>query len=208
MRIALPATAALLALSTALAGCATTPMTGPVQVARFHLQDVGRGTVAVEPLSATGPASIEFKTYAAAVQTELLRAGYTVPAQGETARYLATVNFTRTARDLPPEQSPVRIGLGGGGFSGGGGYRGGGGVGLGGGVSFPIGKSRPREAVMTELAVQIKDRSDGSAIWEGRAQTVADLRAPDATADAAAGRLAHALFLGFPGESGRTITVK
>ena len=49
-----------------LAGCATTR---PVEVTRFHLnQPIARGTIDVEPLAAGGPASLEFKTYAAAVQ--------------------------------------------------------------------------------------------------------------------------------------------
>ena len=90
---------------------------------------------------------------------------------------------------------------------GGGGYRGGG-VGVGGGISFPIGKPKSRELIATELGVQIRRRSDGTVIWEGRAQTVADVRAPAAVAANSAGKLASALFRGFPGESGRTITVR
>ena len=57
-----------------LAGCATTagPLP-PTDVIRYHLgEPIPRGTIAVEPLSGGAPASLEFKTYAAAVQTELL----------------------------------------------------------------------------------------------------------------------------------------
>jgi hypothetical protein len=53
-------------------------------------------------------------------------------------------------------------------------------------------------AAQSELAVRLQRRSDGTAIWEGRAQAPA--MAPD--------RLARALFQGFPGESGRTIRVR
>jgi hypothetical protein len=62
--------------------------------------------------------------------------------------------------------------------------------------------------VLTDLTVQIRRRSDATVIWEGHAQTNASGEAPEAQASAAAAKLSHALFLGFPGESGRTITVK
>lgn len=189
-----------------LGGCATTTTSGPVEVTRFHLgAPLERGTLTVEPLAGGGAASLEFKTYAAAVETELIQAGYTTSAPSATAQYLAVVGFTRTSQDVGPRRSPISIGLGGG--VGGGGYRGGG-VGVGGGISFPIGKARAREMILSELSVQIRRRSDGTVIWEGRAQTGADSRAADAQASAAAGKLANALFRGFPGESGRTITVK
>ncbi|MFN3435486.1 MAG: DUF4136 domain-containing protein [Sphingomonas sp.] len=186
----------------ALAGCATTQALPPTDVIRYHLgEPIPRGTIAVEPQTGGAPASLEFKTYAAAVQTELLRAGYSVPPQGATPDYVATVGFTRTSREGPPRQSPISIGIGGGGFSGG---RRGGGVGLGGGIGFPLGKSRPTELLVAELSVTIKRRADLSPIWEGKAQGVSDLK----RADEQAGRLAHALFTGFPGQSGRTISVR
>ena len=186
----------------ALAGCATTAPLPPMEVVRYHLgEPIARGTIAVEPLSGGAPASLEFKTYAAAVQGELLRNGYSVPAQGITPDYVATVGFTRASREGPPRQSPISIGLGGGGFSGG---RGGGGVGLGGGIGFPIGSRRPTQLLVAELSVTIKRRVDQSPIWEGKAQGVSDIKG----ADEQAGKLARALFTGFPGASGRTITVK
>jgi hypothetical protein len=188
----------------ALAGCATTTPLPPMEVVRYHLgEPIARGTVSVEPLSGGAPASLEFKTYAAAVQSELLKVGYSVAPQGIMPDYVATVGFTRTSREGPPRQSPISIGLGGGGFSGGG-RRGGGGVGLGGGIGFPIGKSRPTQLLVAELAVTLKRRADQSPIWEGKAQGVSDIKG----ADEQAGKLARALFTGFPGASGRTITVK
>jgi hypothetical protein len=197
--------AALLAGAT-LSGCTTTTASGPVDVTRFHLgAPLERGSVTVEPLPGGAPASLEFQTYADAVRGQLLSNGFTTPAAGAPAQYLAVVSFARTSQEIEPRRSPVSIGLGGGGFSGG---RRGGGVGLGGGVSFPIGKARARSAIASELGVQIRRRSDGTVIWEGRAQTSADERAPEAQANAAAGKLSRALFQGFPGESGRTISVK
>jgi len=193
----------------ALAGCATTNG-GPVQVTRFHLgAPVVTGTLAVEPMAGGSPASLEFKTYAAAVQTELLNYGYNAPPPGDAGQFLAVVGFTRTTEaDGPAQRSGVSLGLGGGGFTGGGRRGGGGGIGLGGGISFPIGKPKQRYVILTELSVQIKRRSDATVVWEGRARTAAPETAAAAQTDATAHKLANALFRGFPGESGRTITVR
>ena len=199
------ALAAAIGLGVGLGGCATTAASGPVEVTRFHLgAPLETGSLVVEPAPGAVAPSLEFQTYAAAVQTEALRSGFTVPASGATAQYLAVVGFTRTTRPAPPRGggSGVSIGLGGGG----GGY--GGGVGLGGGISFPIGKPRYRTVVLTDLSVQIRRRSDATVTWEGHAQTTAPGEAPEAQAGVAAAKLAGALFRGFPGESGRTITVK
>ena len=186
-----------------LAACATGPQSFPVEATRFHYDAVAqRGTIAVEPLAGPSSASLEYKTYAAAVQAELLKHGFTNPAPGATPEYIATVGFTRTNRDLPPRRSPVSIGLGGGGYSGG--WRGGGGVG--GGISFPVGGSSARSGVVTELAVRIRHGAD--AIWEGQAQSLTDTTAPDADVGSIAARLSTALFTDFPCESGRTIEVK
>lgn len=184
-----------------LAGCATGPRTFPVEVSRFHYDPVAtRGTVKVEP-APDAQAGPEFQDYAAAVTAELTRTGYAPAAAGAKPDNVVTVAFARISRGLPPRRSPVTIGIGGGGYSGG--YRGGGGVG--GGVSFPVGGGGAREGVATQLTVTIRRGAD--TIWEGRAQTVTDLSRPDASSGAVAQRLATALFTGFPGESGRTISV-
>ncbi|SFP79634.1 DUF4136 domain-containing protein [Sphingomonas rubra] len=207
MSIRTPAALFLAGLS--LAACATGGGLPPAQVLRYHLgEPIDRGTIRVEPLTAPGvPASIEYKTYAAAVESELLRNGYALAPAGTQPQLIATVSFTRQGRLAPPRRSPVSIGIGGGGFSGGG-YRGGGGVGLGGGVGFPIGGGGAREIVETELAVTIKRRVDQSPVWEGRVHGYSDPRRADPQAGDQATRLAGALFAGFPGESGRTIEVK
>jgi len=201
MAMALPALA--------LAGCATSNG-GPVQVTRFNIgTPLATGTLAVEPMAGGSPASLEFKTYAAAVQTEALKYGYGVPPAGDPGQFLATVGFARTTEaDGPAQRSGVSLGLGGGGFTGGGRRGGGGGIGLGGGISFPIGKPKQRYVILTELSVQIKRRSDATVVWEGRARTAAPETAAASQADVTAHKLANALFRGFPGESGRTITVR
>lgn len=197
---------ALLSLATlatlGLGGCATAPSMSPTEVLRYHLDaPIQRGTISVQPVTGSdAPASLEFKTYAAAVESQLLKLGYTLPAPGTQPDYVAAVSFTRTTEMGPPRRSPFSLSLGAGGFSGGRG----GGLGLGGGVGIPFGGAKQNNVLVAELSVTIKNRTDMSPIWEGHARGISDIK----TADQQAGRLAAALFTGFPGESGRTITVK
>jgi len=188
--------------ATGLGGCATTAPLPPTQVLRYHLDGpIARGTVSVEPQTGgTAPASLEFKTYAAAVEGELLKAGYTLPAQGQRADFVASVSFRRSTELGPPTRSPFTLGIGGGSYSGGRG----GGIGLGGGVGIPFGGAKQSNVLVAELAVTIKQRVDQSPVWEGHAEGVSQISG----ADQQAAKLAAALFTGFPGESGRTITVK
>lgn len=195
--------AAIAFSSLLVAGCATTPINRPVEVLRYHLGDdqVARGTVTVEPASsAGGPSGADWRAYADAVSAELARNGYTI-APASQARYVATVNPQRGTREALEQGPSFSLGLGGGSFGRGGG--------VGGGVGVPVGGAKIREVVGTSLSVKIAERGSGAGvIWEGRAMTEADARLPDAAPEAAARKLAYALFQGFPGESGRTITVK
>ncbi|WP_404336625.1 DUF4136 domain-containing protein [Sphingomonas sp. MMS12-HWE2-04] len=189
-----------------LGGCMTGPRTAPVDVTRYHLgQPLERTSVAVEPMNNAVTISPEYQLYADAVAAELARQGYVATPNPLSSGYIAAVSFSRAPRGAYREQPPVSIGLGGGSY--GGGRRGGGGVGLGGGVSFGIG-GKTREVTATELWVQLKRRSDNTVVWEGRAQTqsVSGTKGSDPRNSAA--RVAAALFKGFPGESGITITVK
>jgi hypothetical protein len=191
--------AALLGTALALAGCAT--QAPPTQVTRFHLgQPIARADVAVEPRDPTMAQSLQFQTYGNAVSAELARAGFR-PAPGVAKSELVAVyDVMRNMYDGPPKPAPFSIGLGGASF--------GRNVGVGGGVTLPIGRAKRNEIVQTELAVQLKRRSDGTVIWEGRARTMARAGTPEGSENFAATKLASAMFQGFPGESGRTINVK
>lgn len=190
-----------LALSAAaLAGCSTT-MGGaaPVDVTRYHLsQPIPVGTLAVQPVSggATGP---EAQLYLDAVAATMGAMGFAPAPDSGKADYLATVDFRRTDRGQVRTRPPVTIGIGGGSF--------GGNVGVGGGGSVGIG-SKTKTVYASELAVQLRRRGDNTVIWEGKAMTEA-LGASDGTQPTdTATRLSNALFKGFPGQSGITITVK
>ncbi|UVO55531.1 DUF4136 domain-containing protein [Sphingomonas sp. SUN039] len=172
------------ALSTAMPAIAR-----PVQVTRFAIAEaIVPGPVA--PMKTA--VSLEQSTYDTAVVQELARIGFS----GEgAARYDYTVEVTKDVRRDPVRRSPVTIGIGGGT----GGW--GGGFGIGG--SFGVGTPRGRDTTVTRLFVQLRDRSTGKTVWEGRAESESGAAGGERIE-----RLAAALFRDFPGQSGRTISVK
>lgn len=191
---------ALLASAILLSGCAATTRSGPIDVTRFHLGNpIAGDSISVEPLTGFAGASPEDQVYLGAVSGQLAQLGFR-PGGGETSPFIAAVSYRHDSRGSM-RTGGVTIGLGAGSYSGGrhGGM--GGGVSVGGGI--PVG-GRTVQIVATELQVQIKRRSDKSIVWEGRAVTEEAGIQSSVTAD----RLAKALFKGFPGESGITITVK
>ncbi len=184
----------ILGLATALGGCAAS--IPPVAVTRFHLgQAIAPGPVQTAPLPGIDGASIEYRTYAIAVARELARLNFP---EGD-GPYVAEIAFARDTRERLARRSPVTIGIGGGSF--------GGGFGIGLGTSFGVGGDRSKADIVSHLEVRLKRKADQAVIWEGRAQTEAPANAPAAQPGLAAEKLASALFAGFPGESGRTITV-
>jgi hypothetical protein len=217
MILSRPALLAPFLAALALSGCETTGAGGPVQVTRFHLAEpIAPGTFQVTATPAEGPGSpiapdsLELKSYADAVGAELTRLGFSPAADPATAEIAVSVVVDRGSRPDPrPHGASVSFGIGGGTF-GGGGYRHRSGVGIGGdvGTTVPIGGNEPRYLIGTRMQVQIKRRSDGSTVWEGRAMTEAPGSSQAASPLTAVQKLAHALFTGFPGESGKTVTVK
>ena len=178
----------------ALGGCATGPT--PVDVTRFSLGPVSeRGTVAVEAAPGS-PATMEFGAYSSAVARELGRIGFSPTGQIGQSLYVAVVDARTDQRERIGNGSPVSVGIGGG--------TGGFGSGLGGGISFGLGGHRGRSVTASQLFVQLKRRADGSVVWEGRARGEAGGRDADLLPE----RMAAALFRDFPGESGRTISVR
>ncbi|CAN5388303.1 hypothetical protein BH10PSE12_BH10PSE12_36060 [soil metagenome] len=199
---------AAIPLALALSACATA--VPPVEVTRFHAPNPATsGSIAVEEMQGNPDISLEFKTYAAAVGQELQRVGFN-EVQGAGSDYQALVSFRRIFRPTGDGRpyKPVTVGGSVGGAIGGGGRgRGYGGSGVGLGIGIDL-SGPPKDIVTTEMFVQIRRRSDSSAVWEGRAYTQAREGTPASQPGLAAAKLASALFGGYPGESGKTITVK
>ncbi len=191
--------------ATALSALAIAPaMAKPasIEVTRFHtaqtLPRLKGAAVIVEPAPGVDQASLENRIWLAAVQKELTANGFGSATPGA-ADAVAEVRVDREVLKREKQRGPVSVGVGGSTGS----Y--GGGVGLGVGINLGGG---PKEYVVTQLSVRIRDRRTGEALWEGRAENREKAKAPEAAPTLAAPRLARALFSGFPGTSGETITVK
>lgn len=201
--------ALLCAAALALGGCATA--VPPVEVTRFHAAAPAgwapgtRYTVDTAPLGdaaamvgASQP-SLEWSSYRTAVEQQLQRQGLVAAPDGARAPLKVRIGFDRIDRESGARRSPVSVGVGGST----GGYRSG--VGLGIGINLGGG---PRKVQDLQLAVRIDDSASGQALWEGRAIAAVPVKAPASQPGLAAAKLADALFKDFPGESGRTISVK
>lgn len=179
-----------------LAAC-TTGQRG-TEVTRFHIeQPIAPQPFNIEPGDPADADSLEFRTYAEIVAAELAQLGFTRAGLDE-AEMIAVVEVTHATRAEAARRSPVSIGIGGGSY--------GGNVGVGLGTSFGVGGSRGGEVMVTQLDVKLKRRSEGTVVWEGRAVRASE--PGEASRTAVVQRLADALFEGFPGESGQTITVE
>jgi hypothetical protein len=186
----------------ALALAASPALAAPVEVTRFHTPDsittLGRNAVAVVAAPGTDPNSLETRVWLQAVEAELaaLRFGTATPGAADV---VAEVRVEREVQRTERQRGPVSVGVGG--------ATGGCNSGVGLGLGFNLGGG-PKARVYTRLVVTIRSRATGLSLWEGRAENVERDKAKEASVDVAAPRLAHALFSGFPGTSGATITVK
>jgi hypothetical protein len=191
--------AAALLAPALLAGCVA-PV-GPVQVTRFHTPDtsrLGKGAIAVEAAPGSDPASLEWRSYQAAVQRQLALVGYT-EAQPGAGGQVAVMGLRRSTYQPQRSGGPVSVGVG----AGTGSY--GSGVGMGVGIDL---SPPPAAEVETELNLSIRDRVTGQVLWEGRASFTVRSTSPLADTGLAAPKMAEALFAGFPGKSGETIEVR
>ena len=182
-----------------LAGCTTTYVS-PVEVTRFtgdQPQALGSGPIAVRAGPGGQPDSLELNVFRDAVARQLQDQGYVI-ISGE-APQVAEVTLDMFVEQPGYNSSPVSVG---GGVAGGS-YGSSAGVGV--GIDLT---PRPSERLHRELRVMIKPTDGGIALWEGRARFTASTNSDFAPTEAAATKLAGALFAGFPGQSGETIEVE
>ncbi len=172
----------------------------PVEVTRFHTGQASyQGPVVIRAAEGLNAESLEFRTYAIAVTKEMAGVGL-IDSQSATSPWVAEIAYTRGTLNERAKSPPVSIGIGGGTSSGG--------LGIGVGTTIPVGSGATRETVITKLTVRLLSRLDGKPVWEGRAETQAPASAPASQPGLAAAKLAKALFMGFPGKSGETVTVR
>ena len=198
--LALPAAAIAM-----LGGCATPAYVSPVEVTRFVGQAptaLGQGTIRVTAAPGIDTASVEYGIYADAVSAELAQLGYRVTTQE--ADQVAQISLEQMVAAADGRRG-TGVGVGGGASTG----TYGSGVGVGVGVDLTrLLSGRPSERIERQLAVAIRPASGVQNLWEGRAGMTATANSDYGASPAAAARMADALFSGFPGQSGETISVE
>ncbi len=190
-----------IACAALLGGCTTTYVS-PVEVTRFvgdQPQMLGSGPIAVRAGPGDEADSLEQGLFRDAVARELHNLGYVI-IDGE-APQIAEVTVAQMVEQPGFTNQPVSGGVG----VAGGTHTRGTSVGLGVGIDLT---PRPADRLHRELRVMIKPAAGGTALWEGRARFAASTNSDYAETQAAAGKLAAALFGGFPGQSGETIEVR
>ena len=190
-----------IACAVLLAGCTTTYVS-PVEVTRFvgdQPQRLGSGPISVRAGPGDEADSLELGLFRDAVARELQGLGYVIVA-GD-APQVAEVTVGQMLEQPGVTNQPVSGGVG----VAGGTHTRGTSVGLGVGIDLT---PRETDRVHRELRVMIKPGAGGTALWEGRARFAASTNSDYAETQAAAAKLAGALFGGFPGQSGETIEVR
>ncbi|RKF21738.1 DUF4136 domain-containing protein [Altericroceibacterium spongiae] len=183
-----------------LAACASTYVS-PVEVTRFigeNSSRLGQGTIAVIATPGGGTEPLAFRNYAAPVEQQLTSLGYRIVDE-DTAMQIAQLRIERFVTQPQEDRSPVNVGMGG--------STGSYGSGLGVGIGLDL-SGKPQARINTKLRIVIREKQSGQALWEGRADFIAEEKSDYANADEAAKKLAQAIFTDFPGESGETIEVK
>ena len=154
---------------------------GGVDVTRTHLgQEIARAQIAVEPVDLADANTPEFRAFAAAVERQLVRLGWTLAPDRTRSEQIARIDVQQGSRQALTSGWPPGLAPGG----------------------------RDSNLVATLLDVRIQRRSDGTVAWQGRAVTEAQAGSPAAERTAAVENLAEALFRDFPGESGRTVRLR
>ncbi|MGB3794877.1 MAG: hypothetical protein WA957_01070 [Alteraurantiacibacter sp.] len=183
-----------------LPACATPAYVSPVDVTRFVSDTpafLGQGTIQIVPAGGLDADSLEYGLYREAVRLELEDLGYRVVMVN--GSQTAQLDIDQYVLDEGSRRGPVDVGVGGSTGT----Y--GSGVGLGIGINLG---GQPSERISREVAVSIRAAGDDKNLWEGRAAMTATANSDFAADAAAAPRLADALFSGFPGTSGETISVE
>jgi hypothetical protein len=196
-----PALLAALGSAALLAACTTPAYVSPVEVTRFTAAEpraLGSGTISLRAAPGEAPDSWDYAAYRTAVAEELTQLGYTVT-EGSGSQ-VAEISVEQYVTRAEGGRSPVNVGVGG--------STGSYGSGVGVGVGINLGGNRPVDRIDTQLRVVIRPAGATDALWEGRARFTATANSDYADRQAAAAKLADALFGGFPGQSGETIEVR
>jgi hypothetical protein len=176
---------------------------GKVEVTRFladgaAAEALGHGAIGVSASGEGIADERERATYEAAVIDRLAGVGYDTasrPGDGGQTVELHIVHAELVAPEPPhkPVSGEMAVGV----SSRGGSYE---------SLGIGIDLRKPLKALLsTRLDARIRDKATGAVLWEGHADIATRDGDPHWTDQAIAGKLAAALFSGFPGRNGETI---
>lgn len=170
-------------------------------VTRFHhLPPVGGQTIEVISIDPTLQQSIEFRSYAQLIGSKLGNVGFRPPENG-TSQYIAEIGYGIAPIGntvIDNDNSGVSFGMG----VGSGGRRSSTSLGL--GISTSFGSSEPVVPYVSRLTMNIVDLSTGQRLYEGHVESIN--KNPNLAQIMP--YMVDALFQNFPGESGKTETIK
>lgn len=185
----------ILSLLSGLSACGARTITS--DVTRFHeLPPIEGQTVAIVAKDASKSGSVEFARHADIVAGQLGRYGFR-PAGDAPPDLIALIDYFQRPVGIEDDDGGGRMSVGIGGGSGGRTH-----VGVGVGTSFDLSGGK-RTTTQRSFMIEIDDRETGSRVFEGRAQSTG----PAENFLSAMPYMIDALFDGFPGNSGETVTV-
>jgi hypothetical protein len=177
---------------------------GKVEVTRFVADDaaaqaLGHGAIVVKTAGEGLVDAREQATFEAAVIDRLAAVGYDTAGGGADGQTLElSVSHAQVEAPEPPHK-PVHGAMSVGVDSRGGSYA---------ALAVGVDARKPLKAlVSTRMEARIRD-SAGTVLWEGRADIATRLGDDKWSEQAIAGKLADALFSGFPGRNGETIAAR
>jgi hypothetical protein len=185
-------------LAGVLAGCAA-PSQIRSEVTRFNQLPPSGGSVAIVAADERKSGGADFNRYAQVAASHLAAAGFPQPAGGE-PDYIAELDYWQqpVAADSAPDDGP-RVSIGIGNTS----YGRHSAVGMGFETSFDVGGGDRGVTALRVVTLAIERRDSGARIFEGRSQNMG----PAGNFPAAIPYMIDALFSGFPGGNGTTVTV-
>lgn len=180
---------------------------GQVEVTRFTASGGAASALGSGPISVTsstiGAIGVDPRNNAvfeAAVVDRLIELGYNTAAPADTSGQVVELRIIRDVVEPPerkrkPVSGEMAVGVSNRGSM----------VGMG----INVDMTKPLSALIsTRLEIRIRDRVSDTVLWEGRAEMMTREGSERWTTDRIAGKLAMALFGGFPGKSGETEIIR
>ena len=176
---------------------------GKVNVARFvaagQAGALGHGAIAINADTARLGDEINLPAFEAAAVDRLVAAGYDTQSPAGSETQIAELHISRSVVAPQEEKHKPVSGEMAVGVSNYGSMM---------GLAVNVDLTKPKKALLsTRVEARIRDKATGNILWEGHADIVTREGSPDWPEQKIAGRLAEALFKGFPADAGEPVAM-